>query len=163
MLGVTFLPTHQPDDGSLSYESYYKVEAVKLINNFSNNKLYNPHGYKEEVKVKYNFVKAITEKFPNGTAAMMALLVAAAAPLIRLGCKLCANFWQQNARKERSDELNKATLYLINSKNKHAKKDLHLTYSQGNMTSYPPNVKAMDTYLLTQYRNNKSTNQCNGK
>ena len=51
----------------------------------------------------------------------------------------------------------------MKSKNKHAKKDLHLAYSQGNMTAYPPNIKAMDRYLSTKYPNNKSTNQHNGK
>ena len=47
------------------------------MNNYSNNKAHDPHGSKEEVKIKYDAVKAITGKFPNGTAAMMALLGAA--------------------------------------------------------------------------------------
>ena len=46
------------------------------MNNFGNNKLHDPHGYKEEVKLKYNSGKAIAQKFPNGTAAMMILLTA---------------------------------------------------------------------------------------
>ena len=44
---------------------------------------------------------------------------------------------------DRGDELNKAMLYLINSKNKQAKKDLCLAYSQRNMIAYPTNIEAM--------------------
>ena len=44
------------------------------MNDYSNNTLYDPHGFKEEVKIKYHVIKAIAGKFPNGTAAMMALL-----------------------------------------------------------------------------------------
>ena len=51
----------------------------------------------------------------------------------------------------------------MNLKNKTAKKDLHLAYSQGNNTVYPPNLKAMARYLSTQYSNNKSANQLGGK
>ena len=54
-------------------------------------------------------------------------------------------------------------LYLMNWKNKLAKKDLRLAYSQGNNTTYPPNIKSMTRYLSTQYPNNKPGNQCKGK
>ena len=54
-------------------------------------------------------------------------------------------------------------LYLMNSKNGHAKRDLRLAYSQGNMTAYPPTIKGMARHLSTQYPNNKPANQCNGK
>jgi len=51
-------------------------------------------------------------------------------------------------------------IYLMNSKNKTAKKDLRLAYSQGNYTAYPPNIKAAARYLSTQhYPNNKPANQ----
>ena len=40
------------DDGGLSYAFYKQVVAVKSMNNFSNKKPYDPHGYKEEVKIK---------------------------------------------------------------------------------------------------------------
>ena len=65
------------DDGGLSYAPYKQDIAVKLLNNFSNNKPHDTHGYKEEVKIKYDYVKAIAGNFPNETAAMMALLGAA--------------------------------------------------------------------------------------
>ena len=49
---------------------------MKLINNYSNNKPHDSHGFKEEVKIKYDTVKAVAGKFPNGIAAMMALIKA---------------------------------------------------------------------------------------
>ena len=54
-------------------------------------------------------------------------------------------------------------IYLMNLKNKHAKKDLRLAYSQENLTAYPFTINEKARYLLTQYPNNKSTNQRNGK
>ena len=69
------------DDGGLSYATYKQIVAVKLLNNVINNKPHDPHGYKkEEVKIKYNSIRAIAEKFPNGTAAMMTLLAANSPP-----------------------------------------------------------------------------------
>ena len=53
-------------------------------------------------------------------------------------------------------------LYLINSKNENAKKDLRLAYSQGNNTTYAPDIESMARYLSTQYPNNKPTNQRGG-
>ena len=44
------------------------------MNNYTNNKPNDPHGFKEEVKIKYKATKAIARKFPNGTAALMDLL-----------------------------------------------------------------------------------------
>ena len=70
---------------------------------------------------------------------------------------------QQLVWELRADELDQTMLFLMNSKNKTAKKDLHLVYSQGNSTAYPINIKAMARYLSTQYFNNKLTNQRGGK
>ena len=64
---------------------------------------------------------------------------------------------------ERGNKLNKAILYLMNLKNEHAKKDLCLAYSQGNLTAYPPTIEGMTRYLSTQYPNNKPANQRRGK
>ena len=47
---------------------------MKSLNNFSNNKPHDPHGFKEEIKIKYDDVKAVAGRFPNGTAAMLELL-----------------------------------------------------------------------------------------
>ena len=54
-------------------------------------------------------------------------------------------------------------LYLMNSKNKNAKKNLHLAYSQGNMTAYLPTIKGIARYLSTQYPSNKSAQKRDGK
>ena len=50
----------------------------------------------------------------------------------------------------------------MSSKNKNAKKDLRLAYSQRNNTVYTSNVESMARYLSTQYPNNQSTNQRRG-
>ena len=62
------------DDGDLPYRPYKQVVAIKSINNYTNNKPHDPHGFKEQVKIKYTATKAIARKFPNGTAALMELL-----------------------------------------------------------------------------------------
>ena len=44
------------------------------MNNYSNNNPYYPHGFKVEVKIKYDAIKAIAGNFPTRTVVMMALL-----------------------------------------------------------------------------------------
>ena len=61
--------------------------------------------------------------------------------------------------KTRADALNQAMVYIMNSNNEIAKKDLRLTYSQENYTTYQADIKAVARYLSTQYPNNKSVNQ----
>ena len=39
----------------LSFGPYKQVVAVKLMNNYSNNKPHDAHGFKKEVKIKYQF------------------------------------------------------------------------------------------------------------
>ena len=58
------------DNGGLSYWPYKQVVAIKSMNNYNNNKPYNPHGFKEQIKIKHKGTKAIARKFPNGTAAL---------------------------------------------------------------------------------------------
>ena len=62
------------NNGGLSFGPYKQVVAVKSINNYSNIKPHEPHGFKKEVKIKYDAVKVVVEKFPNGTGAMIELL-----------------------------------------------------------------------------------------
>ena len=62
------------DDGGLSYGPYKQVVAIKSINNYTNNKPYDPHGFKEQIKIKYEATEAIAGKFPNGTSALMEML-----------------------------------------------------------------------------------------
>ena len=62
-----------------------------------------------------------------------------------------------------ADALNQTMLYLMNSKNKNARKHLRLAYLQGNNTTYPPDIESMAKYLSTQYPNNKPPNQRGSK
>ena len=62
----------------------------------------------------------------------------------------------------RADALNQSMIYQTNLKNENAKKDLHLTYSQGNNTAYSPDIELMARYLSTQCPNNKPANQRGG-
>ena len=128
------------DDGALSYGPYKQVVAIKSLNTYTNNEPKDPHGYKEEVKIKYKVTKAIIGKFPNGTAALMELLSKALVPLDWDGYFALPEE-DQLVWEARADALNQAMLYLMNSKNKNAKKDLRLAYSQGNNTIYPTNIE----------------------
>ena len=69
------------EDGGLSFKPYKNVVVVKSLNNFTNVKPNNPHGFKEDLKIKYDAALAVVGKFPNGTGPMMALLQAEITPL----------------------------------------------------------------------------------
>ena len=47
------------------------------MDNYSNNKPHDSHGFKEEVKIKYDAVNAVVGKFPNRTGLMIELVGAA--------------------------------------------------------------------------------------
>ena len=136
-------------DGVLSYGPYKQVVAIKSLNAYTNNKHQDPHGFKEQVKIKYEATEAIAGKFSNGTAALMELLSNAhSAPFDWAGyCTLPeAN---QLVRAVRDNTLNQLMLYLMNSKNKDTKKDLCLAYPQGNNTAYLSDIESMARYLST--------------
>ena len=146
------------DDGGLSFKPYKIVVAVKSLNNFSNAKPNDPHGFKEELKIKYDAVLAVVDKFPNGTGAMMELLDA------ETPAKTWSDYCQMSVTdqlswEEKGDASTKAMLLLLNSKNDNAKKDLRLSYSQGNKKAYPKSAEAMARYLSTQYTTKTSNNQ----
>ena len=112
------------------------------MNSYTNNDPNDPHGFKEQVKIKFKATKAIVGRFPNGTAAPTHLLSNAETSLDRdVYCALPAE--GQLAWEQRADALNQSIIYLMNSKNEIAKKDLRLAYSQGNYTAYPANIKAV--------------------
>ena len=69
------------DDRGLSFRPYKQVVLVKFLNNFSNNKPHDPHGFEEEIKIKSDIVKAVVEKFQNRTGEMMKLLKAYPMPV----------------------------------------------------------------------------------
>ena len=58
----------------------------------------------------------------------------------------------------RANALNQAMIYIMNSKNEIARKDLRLAYYQGYRTTYPTNIESLAWYLATQYPNNKPGN-----
>ena len=76
-------------------------------------------------------------------------------------CALLAE--EQLVWETRADTLNQAMIFVMNSKNEIAKKDLQLAYSQGNHTAYPTNIELAARYLTTQYPNIKSGNQRKNK
>ena len=57
------------------YLSSRTSKLVKLLDNFSNAKTHDFHGFKEEIKVKYEAILAVVGKFPNRTSPMMVLLI----------------------------------------------------------------------------------------
>ena len=132
------------------------------MNNYTNNEPYNSHSFKEQIKIKYEATTAIAGKFPNGTAALMELLTNAQ-PTLDWAAYCALTVGQQLVWELRADVLHPAMLFFVNSKNKTAKKDLRMAYSQGNSTAYPTNIKAMARYLSTQYSSNKPANQRGGK
>ena len=80
------------------------------MNNYSNNKPHDPHGFKEEVKIKYNTVKAVARRFPNGTAAMMEFLKAER-PALDWVSYCVVPPADQLVWEERGNNLNKAMLF----------------------------------------------------
>ena len=132
-----------------------------MLNNFTNANPSDPHGFKEELKIKYEAVLAVVGKFPNGTGPMLELVAAERPPrdwnyYCGLG-EAARVAWEK-----KGDDSVKAMLLFVNSKNDAAKKNLRLSYSQRNKKAYPETVESMARYLLTQY-NNKSTNNPRNK
>ena len=111
------------DDSGLSYPPYKQVVAIKSLNTYTNNDTNDPNGFKEQVKIKYEATKAIVGRFPNGTATLMHLLSNAEPALDWDGyCALPAEtrlVWET-----RADALTQGMIFIMNSKNEIAKKDL---------------------------------------
>ena len=104
----------------------------------SNNKLYDPTGFKEEIKIKFDAIEAVDKNFSNGTGAMMELFKAEPIPLKQTWANYCTMpVVEQLIWEERGVALIKSILSLMNSKNNNVKKHLCLAYSQGNKKAYP--------------------------
>ena len=117
------------DDGGLSYGPYKQVVATKSMNNYTNNEPYNPHGFKEQVKIKYEATKTIAGKFQNGTASLMELLSNEYPAALDWAGYCALPKANQLVWEQRTDALNQSMLYLMNSKNKNTKTDFCLAYS----------------------------------
>ena len=89
-----------------------------------------PHAFKEELKIKYSAVSAITGWFPGGTGLLEELLKAEIPALDWNDyCALAAA--ERLVWGDKAEALNKAMLLFLNSKNNNGKKDKYLAYSQG--------------------------------
>ena len=150
------------DDGGLSYAPYEQVVAIKSLNIYTNNDTNDPYGFKEQVKIKNKVTKAIVGRFPNGTATLMHLL-SKAEPALDWDDYCALPIAGRLEWETRADALNQPMIYIMNSKNEIAKKDLRLAYFQENYITYPANIEAAVWYLSTQYPNNKSSNQRKNK
>ena len=85
---------------------YKQVVVVKLMINYSNNKPHDTHGFKKEVQIKYDAVKAVAGRFQNETAVMAELLAAVASPIDWV--RYCQLIFLNNLYGKRSDDLNKS-------------------------------------------------------
>ena len=56
---------YRSDNRGLSFKPYKNVVVVNSLKNFSNAKPNDPHGFKEELKIKYDAVLAVVGEFPN--------------------------------------------------------------------------------------------------
>ena len=126
-----------------------QVVAIKSMNNYTNNKPHDPHGFKEQVKIKYEATKTIARKFPNGTVALMELLSNAHLAALDWAGYCALPEANQLVLELRANALKQSMLYLMNSKNENAKKGLRLVYSKGNNTVYPSDIESMARYLST--------------
>ena len=108
---------------SLTFPPYKQVVAIKSLNTYTNNEVHDPNGFKEQIKIKYEATKAIVGRFLNGTATLMHLLSKAEPPIDWDGyCALGAE--AQLEWETRADALTQGMIFIMNSKNKMAKKDL---------------------------------------
>ena len=121
---------------------------VKSLNNFSNAKSNDPHGFNEELKIKYDAVLAVVGKFPNCTGPWLELLAVEVPPL-DWAAYCVMDVAVQETWEVKGDASTKAMLLLMNSKNDNVKKDLRLLYSQGIKSAYLVTAEAMARYLST--------------
>ena len=75
-LAILRIVCYESDNGGLAFKPYKNVVVVKSLNNFSEAKPNDLHGFKEELKIKYDAVLAVVGKFPNGTGPLLELLAA---------------------------------------------------------------------------------------
>ena len=132
----------------LSFKPWKNFVAIKSLKNFIKVKQNDPHGFKEELKIKYDAVLDVAGKFPNRIGSMIELLKAETQTLDH------KNYYGMNiidqAIWEQSDDAStKAMFLLLNSKDNNTKKDLFLSYLLGNKSTYPTTAQIMVRYLLT--------------
>ena len=121
------------DDGGLSYQPFKTMVAIKSLNLFSSQDVSNVHYFKKELKVKYKATKAFCGNFPFGTAILMHVIQTFPGGLATNGwCDFCVMDADDQLKWERTyNDLVLAMLFLNNSRNKEAKKELRRSYANG--------------------------------
>ena len=153
------------DDGGLSYQPFKAIVAIKGVCNFTNSDVSNPHVYKKELRTKYEAMKAVAGRLPFGTET----LVFAMQQFISLGGDRNATldtFFsmtpKERAKWERiNDDLVLAMIFLNNSKNDDAKKDMRRTFANGNKCAYQITLEKMARLLSSQYPMTKGQSKKN--
>ena len=140
------------NDGELSYKPYKACMAIKSMNNFTIPKPTDPFYYVDELKTKFAATKALTGSFPNGTIFMETLLA-------EDGLSITDWYAMNNANKliweARGDKLNMAILFLCGCKSEQMKKDLRVSFAQGNTTCYPRGIEEMARIYDVEYKSLK--------
>ena len=144
------------------YQPFKVVSALKSLNLCLSQDVTNVHYFKKELKVKYEATKAISGKFPFGTAILEHVLVHD--PTNGAATNTLATFYKMTpdvqAPWERLyDDLALAMLFLNNSRNDEAKKELRRSYANGNPSAYQITLEKMARLLSSQYPMTKGQNK----
>ena len=142
------------DDGGLSYHPFKVIAAMKALCNFTNPDVSNPHVFKKELRTKYHATKAICGSFPFGTAILLFILQTPALggdPVNTLDRYYALTPGDQAKWIRVYDDLVLAMLFLNNSKNDDAKKELRRPFANGNKSAYQVTLEKMARLLSSQY------------
>ena len=99
-LAILQTVSYGSNNGDLSFKPYKNVMVVKSLN---------PHGFKVELKIKYNALLAVVGKFLNGTGPMLELL-AAEVPTVDWASYCGMNVAYQEILEAKGDASTKAML-----------------------------------------------------
>ena len=152
------------DDGGLSYHPFKVVAAIKALCNYTNSDVSNPHLYKKELKTKYYATKAICGDFPLGTKILLHVLQTPALGGNLRNTLSVYHGWTPDVQANwirRYDDLALAMLFLNNSKNEDAKKELRRSFANGNKSAYQDTLEKMARLLSSQYPMTKGQNKKN--
>ena len=152
------------DDGGLSYHPFKVVAAIKALCNYTNSDVRNPHLYKKELKTKYHATKAICGDFPLGTKILLHVLQTPALGGNLRNTLSVYHGWTPDVQANwirRYDDLALAMLFLNNSKNEDAKKELRRSFANGNKSAYQDTLEKMARLLSSQYPMTKGQNKKN--
>ena len=143
------------DDGGLSYHPFKAVVALKSLCNFTNPDLGNPHLFKKELRTKYEATKAICGLFPFGTETLVYTMKNFISTGGNPGNTLATFYSLSPAQRAHwvrvNDDLVMAMLFLNNSKNDDAKKELRRSFANGNKSAYQVTLEKLTRLLSSQY------------